>query len=136
MTDTPTEAPAPDIVPPCDCAELIDGKWIARCYCSNRDDGERTAAWCAETNAAAEITRLTAEVERLKETERRKHSANVSLQGQVTRLTGENERLRAALRNAACRFELLASYDDTPRNGVQPSVGCAEARTELKEPRT
>lgn len=49
-----------DIVPPCDCAELVDGKWLSRCYCSNRDDGERAAAWCVETNCAARIEKLEA----------------------------------------------------------------------------
>ena len=59
------------------------------------------------------------------------------LQDECDRLTVEVERLRAALRNAACRFELLAAHDDTPRNGVQPSVGYAEARAALtQEPRT
>lgn len=51
--------------PPCDCAEQIEGRWVSRCYCSNRDDGERTAAWCVEANTAAEIAKLRAEVERL-----------------------------------------------------------------------
>ena len=50
-----------DIVPPCDCAELVDGKWISRCYCSNRDDREYTAAWCVKAKAAAEIDRLHAQ---------------------------------------------------------------------------
>ncbi len=51
-----------EIEPPCDCAEQIDGAWVSRCYCSNRDDGERIAAWCAEKNAADRITALEAVV--------------------------------------------------------------------------
>ena len=50
------------------------------------------------TEAADEITRLKAEVERLTETERRKHSANVSLQGQVTNRTDEIARLKAEVK--------------------------------------
>lgn len=33
------------------------------------------------------------------------------------------------------RFELLAVYDDTPRNGVRPSVGAAEAETLIAKAR-
>jgi len=54
-----------DIVPPCDCAEQVDGRWTSQCYCSNRDDGERTAAWCVEANNADTITTLRATNERL-----------------------------------------------------------------------
>lgn len=52
-----------DIVPPCDCVELVDGNYISRCCCSNRDDGERAAAWCVEANhkAAADYDRCTIE---------------------------------------------------------------------------
>ena len=55
-----------DIVPPCDCAEQVDGRWTSQCYCSNRDDGERTAAWCVEANNADTITTLRATNERLR----------------------------------------------------------------------
>ena len=52
-----------DIVPPCDCIELIDGQFTYGCQCSNRDDGERAAAWCVEANhkAAADYDRCTIE---------------------------------------------------------------------------
>ena len=37
--------------PPCDCHELQpEGFVFCRCYCSNRDDGERAAAWCESKN--------------------------------------------------------------------------------------
>jgi hypothetical protein len=45
----------------------------------------------------AEITRLTAENERLAEQERRKHASTVMQQATITRLTAEVERLKAAL---------------------------------------
>lgn len=44
--------------PRCDCIEIKDGKAACSCYCSNRDDGEYSAAWCEEFNNAAAISSL------------------------------------------------------------------------------
>jgi len=86
-----------DIKPPCDCAELIDGKWSSRCYCSNRDDGEYTAAWCVKTNCDAELITLRAEVERLTAgIADMRHTIDQSGK-EIGSLCAENDRLRADL---------------------------------------
>ena len=90
-----------DIVPPCDCVELVDGQFVSRCYCSNRDDGERTAMWCVEANhkAATDYDRCTIEF----------------LRKEAAEQAAEIERLRAALEQAnetikwLCQNELTAA---------------------------
>ena len=82
-----------DIVPPCDCIELVDGQYTYRCECSNRDDGERVSAWCVEANykASADYDRATIEFLQKEATE---------AADEITALRAEVERLRAALEEA------------------------------------
>ena len=100
-----------DIVPPCDCAELVDGQFVSRCYCSNRDDGERTAAWCVEANykAAADYDRCT--IEFLRKEAAEAATRITQLEAEVERLLRYNEDRELAARDmadtAAARIEQL-----------------------------
>ena len=86
-----------DIVPPCDCAYELDGNWVSRCYCSNRDDGERVAAWCASVNSVGAIATLTAEAAYDAETIRHLKQECREAAAEIKRLRVENIQMRFAL---------------------------------------
>ena len=102
-----------DIVPPCDCVELVDGNYISRCYCSNRDDGERAAAWCVEANhkAAADYDRCTIKF----------------LRKEAAEQAAEIERLRAALRE-------MAQEDGTNARRMRAAIVAARAKLTISRP--
>ncbi len=111
-----------DIVPPCDCAYELDGNWVSRCYCSNRDDGERVAAWCASVNSVDAIATLTAEAAYDAETIRH-------LKQECREAAAENERLREALRDM---LRLVEDDEDDPAPYLIDVV-CDRARAALAQ---
>ena len=76
-----------DIVPPCDCAEVVDNQWVSRCEYLHELAGR----------AAAEIDRLRAEVETVGAMHREACELAKHRMQELATLRATNERLWAAL---------------------------------------